>query len=183
MIPFRKRGMYQAMQNGVFGFGAICGASFGGFIADEIGWRWCFLLQVPVSALALVVGALVIKNPEGGFDLGRGFRDTWAKVDFSGAFLLVSAIIIQLIGLSLGGNELPWGSPWVIGSLVGSFVLFGLFLLVEARTRAMPMIPLRMLRGRLPVATQITNICVGLSAYAVRSCVMLVGAKAVMKIG
>jgi hypothetical protein len=38
MIPFRKRGMYQALQNSMFGFGAICGASFGGAIADSIGW-------------------------------------------------------------------------------------------------------------------------------------------------
>jgi len=69
MIPFRKRAMYQAMQNGVFGFGAICGASFGGSIADHIGWRWCFLLQVPVSALALVLGALVLRNQASGFDI------------------------------------------------------------------------------------------------------------------
>jgi MFS family permease len=40
MIPFKRRGMYQALQNGMFGFGAICGASFGGSIADHIGWRW-----------------------------------------------------------------------------------------------------------------------------------------------
>ncbi|KAK3370568.1 major facilitator superfamily domain-containing protein [Podospora didyma] len=167
MIPFRKRGMYQALQNGMFGFGAVCGASFGGSIADGIGWRWCFLLQVPISAFALLVGALVIKNPSGGFDLGRGVRDVWARVDFSGALLLVVAISIQLVGLSLGGNELPWSSPWVIGSLVGSFGLLGLFLLVEAKTTAIPVIPLRMLRGRLPVFTQLANICVGLSAYAV----------------
>lgn len=38
MIPFKKRGMYQALQNSMFGFGAICGASFGGSIADSIGW-------------------------------------------------------------------------------------------------------------------------------------------------
>jgi MFS family permease len=38
MIPFRKRGIYQAMQNTVAGFGAISGASFGGFIVDHIGW-------------------------------------------------------------------------------------------------------------------------------------------------
>ena len=167
MIPFRKRGMYQALQNGMFGFGAICGASFGGSIADTIGWRWCFLLQVPISTFALVVGAFVIKNPEGGFGVSKGFRDIWTKVDFSGALLLVVAISIQLVGLSLGGNELPWGSPWVIGSLAGSFALLGLFLVVEARTTAIPVIPLRMLRGRLPVSIQIANVCVGLSAYAV----------------
>ncbi len=83
------------------------------------------------------MGAIVIKNPEGGFELGKGFRNIWAKVDFSGALLLVVAISVQLVGLSLQeGNELPWSSPWVVGSLVGSFVLLGLFLVVEARTTA-----------------------------------------------
>jgi len=167
MIPFRKRGMYQALQNGMFGFGAICGASFGGSIADGIGWRWCFYLQVPISIFALFVGALVVKNPEGGFAVGRSFKDTWARVDFTGAFLLVIAISLQLVGLSLGGNELPWSSPWVVGSLVGSFVLLGLFLVVEAKTRAIPVIPLRLLHGKLPALIQFSNICVGMSAYAV----------------
>lgn len=166
MIPFRKRGMYQALQNGMFGFGAICGASFGGSIADTIGWQWCFLLQVPISAFALFVGYLVVKNPAGGFDLGRGFRETWAKVDFSGALLLVLAISIQLVGLSLGGNELPWSSPWVISSLVVSSVLFVLFFAVEARTRAIPVIPLRLVKGKFPMLIEFANICVGLSAYA-----------------
>lgn len=169
MIPFRKRGMYQALQNGMFGFGAICGASFGGSIADSIGWRWCFNLQVPISIFALFVGALVIKNPEGGFHLGQSFRETWSRVDFTGSLLLVVAISLQLVGLSLGGNELPWSSPWVVGSLVGSFVLLGLFLRVEATTRAIPIIPLRLLYGKLPALIQFSNICVGTSAYAVSS--------------
>ncbi|ORY61543.1 major facilitator superfamily domain-containing protein [Pseudomassariella vexata] len=166
MIPFRKRGMYQALQNGMFGFGAICGASLGGSIADSIGWRWCFLLQVPISAVALFLGYLVIKDPHQAEYHGATFKETWNKVDFSGALLLVVAISVQLIGLSLGGNELPWGSPWVIGSLVGSTILLVLFIWVEARTTAIPVIPLRMLKGRLHVLTQLANVCVGLSAYA-----------------
>ncbi|KAK1985134.1 major facilitator superfamily transporter [Colletotrichum cereale] len=167
MIPFRKRGMYQALQNGMFGFGAVAGASFGGSIADHIGWRWCFLLQVPVSLSALVLGALVIENPEGGFGIDTNdYRAIWSRVDVSGALLLVVAISVQLVGLSLGGNELPWDSPVVIGILVGSVGLLALFVVVEARTKAIPVIPLRMLRGRLPVLTQISNVCVGLAAYA-----------------
>ncbi|EEY23692.1 vacuolar basic amino acid transporter 2 [Verticillium alfalfae VaMs.102] len=168
MIPFRKRGMYQAMQNGMFGFGAVAGASFGGSIADYIGWRWCFLLQVPISLVALVLGAFVIKNPEGGFNIDtKDLRAVWTHVDVSGALLLVPAVSVQLIGLSLGGNELPWGSPVVIGTLVGSVLLLVLFLFVEARTRAIPVIPLRMLKGRLPVLTQLSNVCAGFAAYAV----------------
>jgi hypothetical protein len=120
-----------------------------------------------MSIFALFVGALVIKNPGGGFQRGQRFKETWAKVDFTGSLLLVVAISWQLVGLSLGGNELAWSSPWVIGSLIGSSVLFGLFLVVEAKTRAIPVIPLRLLHGKLPALVQFSNICVGLSAYAV----------------
>lgn len=165
MIPFRRRGMYQALQNGMWGLGAISGASFGGAIADSIGWRWCFLLQVPISVMALVVGYLAIRNQPGRLSLDEGLGVVWKRIDITGALVLVVAISLQLVGLSLGGNELPWGSPWVIGALVGSFVLLGLFLAVEAKTTAIPIIPLRMLRGKLPVVTQIANVCAGAAAY------------------
>lgn len=176
MIPFRRRGMYQALQNGIWGLGAISGASFGGAIADKIGWRWCFLLQVPVSVMVFVVGWLAVKNQndasslgdvQGASTLNKSFGAAWKRVDFSGAFFLVLGISVQLVGLSLGGNELPWDSPWVIGSLIGSVFLLGIFLVIEARTSAIPIIPLRMLKGRLPIATQISNVCAGLSAYGV----------------
>lgn len=167
MIPFRRRGMYQALQNGVFGFGSICGAAFGGSIADSIGWRWCFLSQVPLSAVAFAFGAIVLKNPQGSMSIDDGLSVIWRRVDFCGACLLVVAVSIQLVALSLGGNELPWSSPWVIGSLVLSCGLFAAFLWWEARTAALPIIPLRMLKGRLPVLTQIANVLAGLSAYAV----------------
>ena len=93
--------------------------------------------------------------------------DLWRAVDFSGALLLVAAVSLQLLGLSLGGNDLPWSSPWVLGALGASLALFGLFIRVEGRTRAIPMIPLRMLRGKLPVLTQVANVCGGTAAYAV----------------
>jgi MFS family permease len=168
MIPFRKRGIYQAMQNAVAGFGAICGASFGGTIADYIGWRWCFHLQVPVSVLALVLGALVLRDPQGGFDIDTPFlHSILVKVDISGALLLVTSISLQLVGLSLGGNELPWGSPWVVGCLITSVVLLAIFAVVEARMATIPIIPPRMVSGRFPILVQTANSSMGLAAYAV----------------
>jgi MFS family permease len=124
MIPFRKRGIYQVMQNAVAGFGTICGAIFGGFIADHIGWRWCFYLQVPVSTLAPVLGALVLRDLQEGFEMDTFFsQSTWSKVDISGAPLLVTGISLQLVSLTLGGNEVPRDSPWVISCLVAGVAL------------------------------------------------------------
>jgi MFS family permease len=170
MIPFKQRGMYQAMQNILVGFGAVLGASLGGVIAESIGWRWCFLLQVPVSVLALVVGYFVLENPPcivPVLDPKRPFLSAMRRLDLSGAFVLVLGLVTQLLGLSLGGNDFSWGSSVVIGSLVGSVVLLVVFVVVEAKTKAIPMIPLRMLHGWQPTAVQLTNVFSGMAAYAV----------------
>ncbi|KAJ5592024.1 uncharacterized protein N7459_002393 [Penicillium hispanicum] len=168
LIPFRQRGMYQVVQNVSYGFGAICGASFGGTIVDTIGWRWCFLMQVPVSLAALVLGYFALKFPakDSNHTQSSQSRGLWHQIDLLGSCLLVLALSSQLVGLSLGGNELPWSSIWVILSLVASVVFLAVFLVCEARTTAAPLIPLKMLRGVLPVSTQIANVCVGMAAYA-----------------
>ena len=104
MIPFKQRGMYQAMQNILVGFGAVLGASLGGMIAESIGWRWCFLLQVPVSVLALVVGYIVLENPPcivPVLDPKHPFLSAMRRLDLSGAVVLVLGLGSQLLGLSL----------------------------------------------------------------------------------
>lgn len=160
--------MYQAVQNGAYGFGAICGASFGGAIVDSIGWRWCFLLQAPVSLSALALGYFVLKFPaKETQSTSVEPRGIWHRIDLLGACLLVLALSSQLVGLSLGGNELPWTSTWVVLPLVASVVFLAAFIIVEAKTKAAPLIPLKMLSGLMPVSTQIANVCVGMAAYAV----------------
>ncbi|KAJ1709826.1 MFS drug transporter [Aspergillus flavus] len=168
LIPFRRRGMYQALQNVMHGFGSICGASFGGSIVDSIGWRWCFLMQAPVGLLALITGHLVIHLPRKTdlIEPGQGLRAIWQRIDLSGACVLILGLSSQLVGLSLGGNDLPWSNIWVISSLVSSVILLGAFVVIETKTSAIPLIPPRMLRGLLPIATQVSNVCVGMAAYA-----------------
>ncbi|KAJ5640827.1 hypothetical protein N7528_000452 [Penicillium herquei] len=167
LIPFKNRGMYQAVQNGAYGFGAICGASFGGAIVDTIGWRWCFLIQVPVSVTVLILGYFVLQfPPKQNLAANDQPKGLWHQIDLLGSVLLVLALSTQLIGLSLGGNELPWMSIWVILPLIGSVLFLAAFITVEAKTKAIPLIPLKMLRGLHPVSTQIANVCVGMAAYA-----------------
>ncbi|OQE36745.1 hypothetical protein PENCOP_c011G07749 [Penicillium coprophilum] len=168
LIPFRQRGMYQAIQNVSYGFGGICGASFGGAIVDSIGWRWCFLLQVPISLFALIMGYRVLRFPARNTETSPDgqTKGIWQQIDMMGACVLILALSAQLVGLSLGGNILPWTSMWVVLPLVSSIVLLGAFVAVEAKTTAAPLIPLKMLRGQLAISTQIANVCVGMSAYA-----------------
>lgn len=174
MIPFQERGMYQACQNVLHGFGSICGASVGGVIADHIGWRWCFLLQAPVSMFALVVGHLVIKKPQIQTTISdeetieaTAHTSKWRQIDLSGAMLLVFGLSAQLAAMSMGGNNYPWSDIRVMLALILSILLLMLFVAVELRTKAVPVMPMSMLRGTLAVSNQISNICVGMAAYSV----------------
>lgn len=172
IIPLQNRGMYQAAQNGLLGFGAICGAGLGGVIADGIGWRWCFLCQVPVSMAGLLVGYLVIKNPPPSETVGTEESrqmSLWSRIDFAGAILLVLGLSAQLTALSLGGNQYPWSDTRVILSFVVSVVILLVFIWVELRTKALPVLPMSMLKGRAVVSNMISNVLVGMSAFAVSS--------------
>jgi hypothetical protein len=107
---------------------------------------WYFLLEAPIVIFALIIGAIIISNPAGGFDIDPNLRSVWRNIDFSGLLALVVAVSIQLVGLSLGGNELPWSGHVVATCLVGSFALLGVSFIIEAKTNAIPIIPQRMLQ-------------------------------------
>lgn len=173
IIPLKNRGMYQAVQNGLHGFGAICGASLGGVIADTIGWRWCFLCQVPIAFGGLLIGHLVIKNPaveDTGVAVTED-RDTrksvWRQIDLIGAILLVVGLSVQLAALSLGGNQYPWSDSRVIACFIVSTIILMVFVLVELKTTALPVMPMHMLKGRASISNTISNILAGMSSYAV----------------
>lgn len=183
MIPFRERGMYQACQNVLHGFGSICGASLGGLIADNIGWRWCFLCQVPVSLFAMGVGHFVIKKTDR--KTASDEEDTnlvkhsskWDQIDLTGALLLVLGLSAQLAAMSMGGNNYPWGDVRVLVALLVSIFLLVVFVLVELRTKAIAVMPMSMLKGTLAVSNQISNVCVGMAAYSVSQATILLRRK------
>jgi MFS family permease len=173
MIPFKERGMYQACQNVLHGFGSICGASLGGLVADHIGWRWCFLCQVPISIFAFVVGHLVIKKTEVKVVQDEETPGSpkslskWEQIDLLGAVLLVLGLSAQLAAMSMGGNNYPWSDSRVVFAMVLSVILLLVFVWVELRTTAVPVMPMSMLKGTLAISNQISNVCVGVAAYSV----------------
>ncbi|KAK7677424.1 hypothetical protein QCA50_019642 [Cerrena zonata] len=118
LIPLRDRGLYQGMANIFFGLGAASGGILGGLVADYLGWKYVFILQVP---LAVVVGVVIWWNlvlPEGSPGLGAHgseFKDKLKRVDFQGSFFLVSALMVILTAASLGGREIAYDSKTFIG--------------------------------------------------------------------
>jgi EmrB/QacA subfamily drug resistance transporter len=143
--PARHRaiGLWAAMN----GAGGAAGALFGGVITQELGWRWVFLVNIPVGiAAAAGAYALVIEQPR--------VRDRAARFDLAGVVTLTGGLIALVFGIVSAGY-LGWSSAGALVPLVAGIGLLGLFVVVELRFAPAPLIPLRVLTGQLRAANAI----------------------------
>src|SRR5690242_10880135 len=137
IVPARDRGRWQGLIGAVFAASSIIGPAIGGFIVDNTTWRWIFLVNLPVGAVALVV--IFITMPK------RAVRAEHS-IDWLGAGLLSVGTAALLLGLVWGGRDYPWSSGHVVGALVVSVTALAVFALVERRSRE-PILPFELLRN------------------------------------
>lgn len=166
VIP-EKRGLFQACQNLLLGFGAICGASLGGLIAQSLGWRWCFIIQIPPALISVFISLNNIPN-QPGFDAisNSCMKVIFTKIDIKGSIILVTALTFQLFVLTLGGNALNWSDYRLICLGISGISLLVYFLYVEYNTTANPIIPIKKFEGLFPICLIGFNFWIGLASYA-----------------
>jgi predicted MFS family arabinose efflux permease len=163
VVPLRARGTWQGVLNIIWATGNAVGASAGGVLADTIGWRWAFLLQVPIALLAFVSVTLSLHLPT------RDTEDFYAKlrrVDFLGAITLICTVFFLLLGLDRGGN-IGWQDTTAQYSLT-AFVVFGsIFAFIEMEWAREPFAPKRIIVNRSLIASYLVNFFGIASAFAV----------------
>ncbi|KAK8080606.1 major facilitator superfamily domain-containing protein [Apiospora hydei] len=146
MVNIERRGTYQSFINITYGLAAASGAALGGVMADTLGWRWEFGIQVfpLLGCFALVAWTM---PPDLGLYVEREtFVEAVKAFDWPGTALLMSSTMFLILGLNLGGNVLPWSHPFTIASLVMFAILFPTCLYAESRAQR-PIMPLELLRS------------------------------------
>ncbi|KAJ4990259.1 major facilitator superfamily transporter [Stagonosporopsis vannaccii] len=150
LVSIQVRGTYQAYINLFYGGGSACGAAFGGFLCDRLGWRMTFAIQIPVF-VALLINAFFTTPASLGPNLharsGLGIRDALRGFDMAGSVLLTGSVASLILGLNLGGNVYPWAHPFVVTSLVVAGVAGSVLIYVESHAKRAVM-PLPMLFSR-----------------------------------
>ena len=63
VVSPRQRGRYIGLLAGVWAFASVIGPLIGGFIVDNLSWRWVFLINLPVGVVALLVTSSVLHLP------------------------------------------------------------------------------------------------------------------------
>lgn len=120
----RESSKYQGLTGAVYGLSSLFGPLLGGVLADALGWRWVFPLNLPFALIAFVMIARFLPKSE-------PHPNTY--IDYLGAALLTLGLLPLLIGLSLSGYQ-GWSSPWVWGQLLGGSALLGAFVWWQHRS-------------------------------------------------
>jgi MFS family permease len=163
IVPPRDRGRWQGLIGAVFAASSILGPAVGGFIVDNASWRWVFLVNLPIGALALVV--ILITMP-------RRAPLTGHSIDWLGAGLLAAGTGALLLGLVWGGKSHPWTSAQVIGAFVIAAVLLVAFAFAERRARE-PILPFEILRNPIVAGSVACMALVGMAMFGTISYVPL----------
>ncbi len=140
MFTLEQRAKMQGFFSGVWGVSSIVGPLLGGFIVDQLSWRWVFYVNIVPGLLAAALVAFAWRD-----QLHSHARPV---VDYAGAALLTGSVVSLLLGLM---NETS--SSWIL--ILIAVALFIALLWVESRA-ADPILPLHLFRERL-FAVSITH--------------------------
>lgn len=133
----RERGKWTGVMMAVFGFSSVLGPTLGGWLVDNMPWKWLFWIFLPLGIVAFImILALFPKVP----------RKESESIDYWGSLFLTLTIVPLLLGFSWAGTKYAWGSAQTIGLFAAAAVFLLIFLLVETRAKS-PVLPLSLFRN------------------------------------
>lgn len=158
-----ERTRMQALFSGVWGLSSIIGPVLGGFITDQISWRWVFWINIPVGVVAALIIGFALKEPK---------LDRKPSIDYAGATLLMAAISLLMLAMVDSGTGPGLFTPRNLGLIVISAVLLFIFVRVEQRAPD-PLIPFELFRNRTVLISVVAGFLGGVAMFGAISFIPL----------
>ncbi len=143
-------GVYGAISGG----GAAIGLILGGLLTEYASWRWCLLVNVPISLLAAAAGYRLVHE-------SRATGDT--HYDIPGAVTVTAGLVALVYGFTLASQD-GWTAGGTLSFIGLAVVLLAAFLVIEVRT-AHPLLPMRVVLDRNRGASYLGSFLAGAGLF------------------
>jgi EmrB/QacA subfamily drug resistance transporter len=161
IVPPRERARYQGLFLAVFGSSSVLGPLVGGLFAgiDEIlwipGWRWVFLINLPIGAIALITVVSFLHVPH---------TPKKHRIDWWGAVTIIIAVVPLLV-VAENGRDWGWGSQNSIMMYVTGAVGIVAFIMAERKAGHEAILPLNLFKSKAFTGSTIMGVIVGVGMF------------------
>lgn len=146
LYSFEERAKMQAWFSSIWALAAIIGPLLGGFMVENIGWRWIFFINVPFGLLSIAILWVYFQEPL--YKMKKPI-DYWGAITFSVGMTCLLYVL-------LNGQSYGWISPVIMGTFLVSVIIFIVFIVVELRFSE-PMLSFKVLA--IPVILVSNAVC------------------------
>ncbi|MCQ4041593.1 MFS transporter [Streptantibioticus rubrisoli] len=161
IVPPRERARYQGYMLATFATSSVAGPLIGGFLAGQstllgiTGWRWVFLVNVPIGIIALFVVAKVLNIPH----TRREHRiDWWGAVT-------IAIGVVPLLLVAEQGRDWGWGSTKSLVCYAIGAVGIIAWIFVERWIGDDALIPMRLFRNGTFSKTSMLSVLIGMGMF------------------
>jgi EmrB/QacA subfamily drug resistance transporter len=171
IVPPRDRARYQGMFLAVFGTSSVLGPLIGGLLAGVdsflgiTGWRWIFLMNLPIGAIALVLVLSFLHVPH--------IEAKSKRIDWWGVLTIIVGVVPLLI-VAEQGREWGWTSPNAFIAYVLGVVGITSFIIIQRRMGEDALLPLHIFKSRTFTLTTLLGVIVGMGMFGGMICLPLV---------
>ena len=155
IVPPRERGRYMGLIGSVFAVASVAGPLLGGFLVDNLSWRWVFYVNMPIGALAVLIVStrLHLHTPS-----------VRHRIDYQGTFHLSTGVSAWILLTTWGGVQYAWGSPVMIGLGLAGLALLTVFVWWERRAPE-PLLPLQLFRSSVFSVASAMGFTIGMAMF------------------
>lgn len=135
----RERGKWTGLMMSVFGISSVLGPPLGGWLVDNMDWKWLFWIFLPLGFVAFIAILVLFPKVE---------RRESEKIDYVGSLFLSIAIVTLLLGFTWAGTRYAWGSLQIIALFECALIFILLFIIVQMKAKS-PVLPLSLFRNNI----------------------------------
>ncbi|KAI8721934.1 MFS domain-containing protein [Fusarium sp. LHS14.1] len=159
ILPLEKRPMYIGMMGSIFGVASIVGPLMGGAFTDNVTWRWCFYINLPIGGAVLAVLFLFLHVPQ--VTNSETLKRQFIRMDPIGTVLFLPGIVCLILALQWGGASYPWSDGRIIALFVVAGVLLLAFIGVQIWRQEDATTPPRIVSQRSVACGIVYAMCIG----------------------
>jgi len=152
IFTLQERARMQGVFSGVWGLASIVGPLIGGFITDQLSWRWVFYINVPIGIASAAIIGIALVEPK---------AHEKPSIDYGGAAVLMIAVTILMLAV---GGEKPSLSMRSVSLSIVALVLLVFFVWIERRVKD-PVVPLELFRNRVVAISIAIGFLAGIAMF------------------